>query len=246
MKRCTCTVAARVWPSFAIVIATATATACAEPSADDELGDGGPAYAPVDGVCDDVEAATDPYVDCVEAFEPAEGVSFGHDAMPEIVLGPPQGAGERAGGTHVASLGCGGSITLYFAAPWPIDGPGEDFIVFENAFRAGETDFVEPAQVLVSEDGERWHAFACEPDGEPEPPPGCAGLRPVLATGPGAPLDPASAGGDAFDLAELGLSHARYVRIVDRTALHHGSQTWCLGATGGFDLDAIAVAEAAP
>lgn len=224
-------------------LSIAVATACALPG--DGLDDGG---APVEGACEDADAGTDgdPWGDCVDAFEPAEGVSFGHDAMPEIVLGPPLGGGELMGGTDVASLGCGGSITLGFAAPWPVDGPGPDLVVFENAFRSGELTFVEPAQVLVSADGEDWRAFPCEPDGGAEPPPGCAGLRPVLAAEPGAALDPAALGGDAFDLADVGLAEARFLRIRDRTLEHYGSDTWCLGAAGGFDLDAVAAREAMP
>jgi hypothetical protein len=224
----------------AIVIGvTALAAACGEPSdaADDD------AHAPVAGACEGLEADEDPWADCVDAFEPAEGVSFGHDAMPDIVLGPPRGGGETMGGTDVASLGCGGTITLGFAAPWPVDGPGPDLVVFENAFSAGETSFVEPAQVLVSADGEDWRAFPCEPEAGAQ---GCAGLRPVLATEPGAEPDPTMLGGDVFDLADVGLAEARYVRLVDRTAEHYGSDTWCLGPAGGFDLDAVATLEEAP
>jgi len=221
------------------------AAACSEPSG--ELDDG---QAPVESACeddgDDDDGDMDSWADCVDAFEPAEGVSFGHDMMPEIVLGPPVGGGEQTGGTDVVSLGCGGSITLGFLEPWPVDGPGADLVVFENAFRAGETMFVEPAQVLVSANGEDWHAFPCEPNGSDEPPPGCAGLRSVLAVEPGQELDPAAAGGDAFDLADVGLSEARWVRLIDRTAEHYGSQTWCLGAGGGFDLDAVAALEDVP
>jgi hypothetical protein len=226
----------------AFALATSVlAAACSEPS--DGLDDGG---APVEGACEEVGAPEDPWADCVDAFEPAEGVSFGHAMIPEIVLGPPVGGGELVGGTDVASLGCGGSITLGFAEPWPMDGPGPDLVVFENAFRSGQTTFVEPAQVLVSDDGEDWRAFPCEPDGGPEPPPGCAGLHPVLATEPGAEIDPATAGGDVFDLADVGLAEARWVRLIDRTAEHYGSDTWCLGAAGGFDLDAVATVEATP
>ena len=230
------------------LVAIALAAACGDPADSPDDADDG--HAPVEGACEGIEEpegeAGDPWVDCVDVFEPAEGVSFGHDAMPEIVLGPSQGGGELMGGTHTASLGCGGSITLGFLAPWPVDGPGPDLVVLENAFRSGSTTFVEPAQVLVSEDGEDWHAFPCEPDGGSEPPPTCAGLHPVLAAEPGEELDPADAGGDAFDLADVGLAEARYVRIVDRTSEHYGSQTWCMGAGGGFDLDAVAALEAAP
>ncbi len=244
MKRLSSAPAARLWPMLALALALALAPACAEPSPADLDDEDGPGHEPVLGLCDeDLGAPEDPYADCVEELAAAAGVSFGHDAMPGIVLGPPRGGGVDMGGTDVASLGCGGSITLHFSAPWPTDGPGPDFIVFENAFRSGSTTFIEPAQVLVSADGERWHGFDCEPNGSPEPPSGCAGLQPVLASGPAAEIDPTTAGGDAFDLADVGLSEARWVRIIDRTAEHYGSQTWCAGAAGGFDLDAVAVVE---
>jgi len=216
--------------------------ACADPEADDDLGSETDPFDDVAGACDpEAEPAADPFADCVEAFDPDPAVSFGHDAMPDVVLGPPQGAGETMGGTHVASLGCGGSITLHFSAPWPTDGPGPDLVVFENAFTAGSTTFIEPAEVLVSADGRQWHAFPCRPEaGQLD---GCAGLAAVLAVD--ATLDPAAAGGDVFDLADLGLAEARYVRIIDRTAEHYGTDTWCRGAAGGFDLDAIAGLETA-
>ena len=47
--------------------------------------------------------------------------------------------------------------------------------------------------------------------------------------------DPAAAGGDAYDLAEIGRASARYVRIRDSGANSYD------GVSGGFDLDAVAV-----
>ena len=211
-----------------------------DPDVLDDAGQEDPDQPPVEGLCDlEGDGADDPFADCVEDFDPAGGVSFGHDAMPEIVLGPPLGAGLEMGSEDVASLGCGGSITLAFAGPGVEDGPGPDLLVFENAFVSGAITFVEPAEVLVSDDGVRWRRFPCEPDGSDEPPDGCAGLRPVLADDEAGALDPMTAGGDPFDLADVGLDRARYVRIVDRTREHYGSETWCAGATGGFDLDAV-------
>jgi hypothetical protein len=56
------------------------------------------------------------------------------------------------------------------------------------------------------------------------------------------PVDPATAGGDPYDLADLGLTRARYVRIRDR------SGETCPDAGGttsaGFDLDAISIVNA--
>ena len=88
--------------------------------------------------------------------------------------------------------------------------------------------------VAASEDGEVWHTWPCEPEAEGSP--GCAGLRPVHLKGwDGTPLDPETAGGDAFDLADLGLSRARFIRITDSGANAY------LPPGGGFDLDAIGV-----
>ena len=201
---------------------------------------------PVDGACPSAEVS-DPFVDCVDSFIPGDA-SFGHDRLPDVILGPPRGAG-ALGGTDVVSLGCGGEITVYFAGEGIDDGPGDDFIVFENPFALGEgASFVEPAQVFVSDDGERWREFPCDPDGEL--PVGCAGIGLVHAGDPSRaedaidPQDHAAAGGDAFDLAEVGLTHARWIRLVDVSERYYGHGMWCAGASGGFDLDAIAAIHA--
>jgi hypothetical protein len=46
-------------------------------------------------------------------------------------------------------------------------------------------------------------------------------------------LDPSVSGGDPFDLAEIGVARARYVRITDRVDQ--------VGLSGVFDLDAVGV-----
>jgi len=194
---------------------------------------------PVEHVCQPGDAPSDPFVDCVESFRPTDA-SFGHDALPGVVLGPPVGGGASHGGTDVVSLGCDGSITLFFDEPAIVDGPGPDLIVFENAFDSGSANFSEPARVLVSADGVDWRAFPCDPlEGVPL---GCAGLAPVLSAPSNGvdPTDPAAAGGDAFDLADVDLSVARYVRLIDVGRTHFAAETWCGGLAGGFDLDAIA------
>jgi hypothetical protein len=197
--------------------------------------------APATSACAGEPASTpDPFVDCVDAHEPAAPAQFGADRLPQVVLGPPHGGGANAGGTDVVSLGCGGAITVWFADPIVEDGPGVDFAVFENAFHSGDIEFVEPARVLVSDDGEAWYAFECDPAGDPS---GCAGVTPVTATPDnGLAQDAELAGGDWFDLADVGLERARFVRIVDRTREHWDSEMWCTGAAAGFDLDAMAIA----
>lgn len=193
---------------------------------------------PIEGVCMPGDA-DDPYADCIESFVPGDGATFGHEMLPDIVLGPPHGS--LGGSMDVAALGCSGRITLAFDDPGIVDVDGPDLIVFENAFATGDETFSEPARVHVSEDGVDWRAFDCEVGGE-WPPTGCAGIEPVVADGDPA-TDPATAGGDAFDLSDVGLAHARYVRLVDVTEEHYGERKWCGGDAGGFDLDAVARVE---
>jgi hypothetical protein len=196
-----------------------------------------PEQPPVEFTCQP-GAAADPFVDCIESFAP-QAATFGQDRMPGVVLGPPVPGAPGMGGLDVLSLGCGGEVTVYFDDPQIVDGPGPDFIVFENALAAGDTVFVEPARVYVSPDGRDWYAFPCVPGGDAD---GCAGRTPVNQGAD--PTDPAAAGGDAFDLADLGLDRARYVRLVDVGEAHHGDRMWCGSGNGGFDLDAVAVVHA--
>ncbi len=163
------------------------------------------------------------------------GAGFGQDAMPGIVLGPPVGAGDAAGSLDVVTLGNGGSITLAFSGQ-VTDGPGPDFLIFENVFYAGgdpSAPYAEVASVAVSADGEEWREFPCTAAELPFD--GCAGWHPTYAGSDPSidPRDPATAGGDAFDLADVGLPSARFVRVTDRADL--------VGFHGAFDLDAVAL-----
>jgi hypothetical protein len=171
----------------------------------------------------------------VVAVDYGPGAGFGQSSMPDIVLGAPEGAGEMMGSLDVVTLGNGGSITLAFGGTID-DGPGPDFIVFENAFYAGgdpEAAFAEIASVEVSEDGQTWAAYPCTATEAPFD--GCSGWHPTYAGSDPEidPHDPESAGGEAFDLSDLGLPSARFVRITDRADLD--------GFTGLFDLDAVAL-----
>jgi hypothetical protein len=165
------------------------------------------------------------------------GQTTGQDLFPTPILGPPHGAGCCQGSTDVVSLGNGGTVTVTFGGTAIIDGPGPDFIVFENAFYVnGDPNvvFAELGTVEVSEDGTNFVGFPCT---AVAPPYGsCAGWHPVYANPDQNsidPLDPAVAGGDPFDLADIGVSQAHYVRITDRVDL--------TGTAGVFDLDAVGV-----
>jgi hypothetical protein len=179
------------------------------------------------------------YASRIESFEAGPGAGFNQDKLPDIVLGAPQGKGTGSGTYDVLSLGAGGEIVLGFGDLAIVDGPGPDLVVFENAFWPGgdaATVFAELGEVSVSEDGETWHTFPCDSTGDGEGHfAGCAGFTPTLVYDAATlvPLDPALSGGDAFDLADVGLDSVRFVKIRDLETQPLG------GNTTGFDLDAV-------
>lgn len=186
-----------------------------------------------------------PYAVEVVEFAPGPNAGYGEGSLPGVVLGPPQGKGTGAGSLDVLSLGLGGHIVLGVGNVELIDGPGPDFVVFENAFWASDVPqdvFAELGEVAVSTDAVSWHTFACDPTrlGRHQWP-GCAGWSPALVYDPFAvvPLDPALCGGDAFDLEDLGLESARYVRIRDLA-------TDGAAPSAGFDLDAVGLVHTRP
>lgn len=186
-------------------------------------------------------AHADPYADGVWAFVPGTDAGFGQDLLPDVVTGPPEGAGATAGSSDVVSLGDGGMIVLVFRDNVVFDGPGDDLVVYENAFHIGSPDgpiFTEYAYVQVSADGR--HFFDVPHDAATFE--GLAGQTPVYANSSNG-IDPLSAegGGDRFDIAQTGLSFVRYVRLLDV-----GSDIDDIGnhvipaGKAGFDLDAAA------
>jgi hypothetical protein len=212
--------------------------------------------------------AADPYPDRVVDLRIGDGGGFNFDAMPGVVLGGPRGGGLFAGSEDVLSLGRGGMITLAFDDQLVVDGAGVDFIVFENPFLTGAgsvtgVPFAEAAQVLVSADGVDFVPFPCAIDAIEDFYPGCAGVFPVLAdvddpSGPlvdtpstvpiaslvGVPVSaapPPGAGGDAFDLADVGLRWIRFIRIVSGPGAGPGFE-----GKAGFDLDAVVAVHRVP
>lgn len=231
-----------------------------------------------------LEAHPDPFADRVTEFSPLDRSCFNCGSYSTVVLGPPNGAGEFTGSSDVVALGArvnddagksgpyGGTLVLEFSDNIIVDGPGIDFVIFENAFRMLGTDdyFIEPATIEVSADGVHFYRFAVDfvphyrADGSLNLwnpfsyPQGFAGVRPVYSQGgKPSPLNPALAGGDTFDLADLPgapLRWARFVRIVstgdsamtdrDGDVVRHSNSAPTWGASGkgnsGFDLDAAA------
>lgn len=213
----------------------------------------------------------DPYADGVVSYQVGESGGFNESYLPDVVLGPPAGGGLFAGTLDAFSLGLLGEIVLSFDDNVIVDGPGVDFTVFENpffsenaAFQVIDTLFSEAGTVSVSQDGVQWYVFPCANAMDDNPGyPGCAGVYPVLANGetdarhPSVPTAgppalsflgmstpvpvPEGSGGDSFDLADVGLAWARYVRI--QAADHVVGP----GAAplAGFDLDAVAAVNSA-
>jgi hypothetical protein len=180
------------------------------------------------------------FISCVLSYTPGQNAGFGQDEFPEIVYGPPVGAGTLEGSIDVVTLGGGGEIAFGFGGNAIVDGPGPDFILFENPWFIGgdPTDiWAEPGVVSVSDDAQTWVDFPCQNDAYPYT--GCGGWHPVLSNPDNgiSPLDPTVSGGDAFDLADIGVTHARYVRIHD-VSFRGGAPT------EGFDLDAAAIVNA--
>ena len=214
----------------------------------------------------------DPYVDDVVSYVPGTQGGFNSGLLPDVVLGRPLGAGLFAGSNDVVSLGLAGTIELVFQDNLVYDGAGPDFTVFENSFLTLEPGlisglpFSEPGLVSVSQDGTVWFPFdSCtlSPGASPYYS-GCAGVYPVLSDGTSAtphasfetdtPIEdlvglpalsipiPAGAGGDSFDLADVGLGWAKYVRIE--------AANFVDGPAGvdnaAFDLDAVAAIHSIP
>ncbi len=224
----------------------------------------------------EVSLPLDCFPDAVVRWEPAQPdpeARFGAQNLPGIVLGPPGDSLPTTGSTSVASLGNGGRAVLELRDFWIEDGPGPDFVVFENPFFVGAVPaspedpyeiFAEPGFVEVSEDGETWYLFPFDAAALEEARGrnidkdlhrrlvGLAGITPTftgnwtvpddpLAWDPGGTGGVSGAGGDAFDLATVGLARARFVRITDAN-----SQNGPAGSAEGFDLDAIVVLHGTP
>lgn len=202
----------------------------------------------------------------VVSFTPGTGSNFGQGFFPANVLGPPNGNSNANTPTFteedLLSLGDGGTIILKFVNNRIIDGPGPDFIVFENCLQPvgnpGQT-FSEVAIVDVSADGTTWATMPF--DFIPPSPSGSildmvnfvgfAGVQPTLSspTNGLSPFNPAEGGGDAFDLAEVGLPAIQYVRIRDTGTntldaqgdlVSDAGNLFTFADTAGFDLDAVA------
>lgn len=223
----------RLGPSYLVLALLGLGSGCNTGEGGDGLGGMGGLGGTPPAACD---AAGGVFAEAATDHEFGPGQDVGQEDFPALVLGAPRGAGATAGSTdHVVSLGDGGFVAVAFGEHAIVDGAGVDFLVFENPFFVGgdlENPYAELGRVSVSQDGEHWVSFPCT--AEEYPYGTCAGWHPVLANQEDNDLDatdPEVAGGDPFDLQDVGLDWARYVRIddvVDDQEL-------------AFDLDAVSV-----
>lgn len=185
--------------------------------------------------------------DTVMILQPGAGQRVGQGPVffpMNVLAGPEPRASQTtpvADPREVCALGLGGSITLGLRRAVIIDLPGPDFTVFENAFIFGRRTFAEPGRVEVSRDGIAWYAFPFDSLTLR----GCAGVTPT--TGLNA-FDPAVSGGDAFDLATIGVDSIRWIRITDvtRIILDDRTHPFYDPTLSGFDLDAIIAVHTMP
>jgi hypothetical protein len=194
-------------------------------------------------------------LDSILCVEYGDNAGFGQDEFPTIVLGLPMGGGPEEGSLHVLSLGKGGSITAIFVDEYVVDGPGPDLVIFENPFFIqgdSSNSYVEAAVIQIGPHPDSMVLYpfdfvpALEPAGNPDKFVGMAGVMPVNSNdGIPDPQDPDSSGGDLFDLSQVGLENAQYIRIIDvgDTTYDPDSELvvdpgWDGSPSAGFDLDA--------
>ena len=186
---------------------------------------------------------SDPWSDAVVSFTPGEGAGFGENFFPENVLGPPDpdpGLSEfnpSSKPQEILSLGTGGEIVLEFSDNVIVDGEGVDFTVFENVFLNSfdnNKPFIEAAFVAVSMDGVNFVEFPWDTTTYA----GFAGVTPMKDNQH--PTDPTLSGGDSFDLADVGLTYARFVKLTDIGTLKQEG-----AFNGDFDLDAVVAVNSA-
>lgn len=216
--------------------------------------------------------------DAVVEFVPGTGAGFGSTFFPQNVLTGPDGGlnppNEPSDSeSNLLSLGNGGSILLEWSGDVILDGPGADFTIFENTLLTLDTGipFIETGIIEVGQTTDAmvripfrfipptgWEMSTpylipfFESDYE-----GLAGTRPTLVNSTNGidPADPAQSGGNAFDLAAVGLTWARYVRVIDPgTPGQPGAQTGSNGlaiydtqlSPNGFDLDTVVAIHSGP
>jgi hypothetical protein len=194
-------------------------------------------------LCSNLYAESCIGIDTVYSFKPGAGQNLGQDSAyyPTNIYGFPDSNASSdipaSAPEQLLSLGLEGEIIVGFKGFSIIDGEGADFIIFENAFINPLTQkvFAEPAAVSVSSDGINFYEFPFDSLSLE----GCAGTQPT--NGSQSPCEPAFCGGNAFDLAAIGLNNISYIRIRDLSSmiLNNPQHPYYDAIISGFDLDAV-------
>lgn len=219
-----------------------------------------------DGCTTPCELDTEPAgADAVVEAPMASGSGFGD---PEHAINGVRGGGLRMQSLDVYSIPAGSHLVLEWTGRRIFDGPGVDFVVFENPFHFGdEHTFMDPTVVEVSADGEHWVALPHDYVAVDETTYsarqsdwiGFAGVRPVLLhqehpvdghERDGLPVDPFDAeraGGDPFDLADLpdadlrrrGVRYVRLSAATDHENPDTGAPFVSDRGSNGPDIDGV-------
>ncbi|HTU27586.1 MAG TPA: hypothetical protein VMF30_19405, partial [Pirellulales bacterium] len=217
---------------FAVVVLAAARTAAAGP------------YSPAPPAGSDAVSASDPAI--VEWASGYQDYELGSPANPSYE-NPSESLGAfKNSVADVTNLGEGGQITYTFAEPIVAGTSGFDFAVFGNGF---ESTYEKLAFVYVSANGVNWYEMP-NYDLTPGPvgtygttdPTNIYGLAGKYQLGYGV----------GYNLSEVGLASASYVKIVD--VVGNGSTFDSAGDPIyspypndlGFNVDAIGVMSAAP
>lgn len=191
-----------------------------------------------------VQSQFNRFIDTVFTFKPGTGQNSGQspEYFPKNIFGPPSSKATstipESSPNEILSIGIGGEIIVGFKNSFIIDGEGVDFIIFENAFinPIKNKVFAEPALVSVSEDGVNYLDFPFDSLTLE----GCAGTQPT--NGIGNPFDYNQSGGNGFDIATLGVSRIKYIKIKDISNIitDNTNHPFYDPTISGFDLDAVA------
>lgn len=188
--------------------------------------------------------SSDPWADAVVSFTPGQNWShLGEAFFPINVLGPPDPDpaltpyNPSSKPEEILALGNGGEIVLQFTDNKIVNGSGADFTVFENPFISlfDGSVFMEAAIVSVSQDGQNWVTFPYDTTDMS----GLAGVTPTKNNLQ--PLDPSVSGGDQFDLEDVSLAWATYVKLTDLGDIYKEGPY-----NGDFDLDAVVAIHSEP
>lgn len=168
---------------------------------------------------DDDDSMKEPaYADVVVDAPGATGSGFSDS---NNAVNGVRGGGMSSGSMDVFSLGLESGVNNYITLRWKdrvvLNGPGNDFAVFENCFAvgsSGESNFMDIVVIYLSRDGENWVAYPHDYINEDETVyssnpamwQGFGGVHPVLYHEENNPVDVfdfEQAGGDHFDLDNL-------------------------------------------